>query len=183
LEEIMKCLWKCWKNGEFMTIRPIHAILYYDAERDWFITKVRGSVRSSYKLSNITDVQQAYWGTFLRHDMVTVWVTDDDGNRFQFDYDGTDAPKAYPRVNALAEASSPRLRARPKVLDLLESAGRVPLTDVLERLPAEESRRGIEAAREVVQHLIQTNLVMGRIEGEAFINVRVPVGDSRDASS
>ena len=165
----MRCLFKCWKNGEFMTPRPIQAIVFYDGDRDWIVAKVRGSVRSSYKLSNVTDVQQAFWGTFLRHDMVTVWVTDDDGRRFQFDYDGMGAPKAYLRIKALAEASSPHLRARPKVLALLESNERVPLRDVLGRLPESEARKGLDAAREAVQHLIQTNAVIGHIEGDLFV--------------
>ena len=164
-----------------MTIRPIHATVFYDGDRDWIVTKVRNSVKSSYKLSNVTDLQRASWGAFLRHDMVTVWVTDDDGNRFQFDYDGMDAPKAYLRLRALAETSSPHLRALPKVVALLESSESVPLREVLQRLPEREAWHGVEAAREVVQHLIETNAVVGRIEGDSFVREGFGTGSSGDA--
>ncbi len=179
----MKCTFKCWKNGEFKTFRVIHATVFYDADRDWIVTKVGKSVKSSYKLSNVTDVQQAYWGTYLPHHMVTVWMTDDDGNHFQFDYDGWNAPKVYLRMKALAEASSPHLRARPKVLALLESNESVPLKEVLERLPEREARKGIDAAREVVQHLIETNAVIGHIQGDLFVREGVAEGGFQDAAA
>jgi hypothetical protein len=182
MEELMKCIFKCWKNGEFKTFRTIHATVFYDTDRDWIVTKVGKSVKSSYKVSNVTDVQRAFWGTYLRHDMVTVWVTDDDGNHFQFDYDGKDAPRAYLRMKALAETSSPHLRALPKVLALLGSGMSVPLKEVLERLPEREARKGVDAAREVVQHLIETNAVAGRIDGDLFVPEGVAGGGSHEAA-
>lgn len=182
MEELLKCVFKCWKNDEFKTFRRIQASVFYDSERNWIVTKVGKSVKSSYKLSNVTDVQQAFWGAFLRHELVRVWVTDDDNNRFQFEYDGHDAPKAYVRIKALAESSSAMMRARPKLLALLSLNASVRLVNVLDCLPEREARRGLEAAREFVQHAIETEEVQGHLDGDTFVREGEPL-QGHDAST
>jgi len=168
-ETLFRCSFKCWKNGEFRTIRPTYVALYYDTDLNWIVAKQGKSAKSSYKLSNITDVRISTWGAFVRHISVVVWVTDDDGNKFKFDYDGSEAIKVYERIKGLAETSSPYFKALPGIVVLLNRNERVLLDEVLGLLPKQGRQWSREEAKELVEHLVEVGDVSGSVEGGFFV--------------
>jgi hypothetical protein len=169
MEQLCRCTFKCWKNGKLKTLRTTHADLFYDSERNWVIACVGKRVRSSYRLSCVTDVQLTQWGAWIHHAGVTVWVTDDDGDKFRFYYESNDAPGLFAEISKWAESSSPYLKARRRILELFRNNDKVYLGEVVSRLAERAKKGGFEAAREEVEHLVEVQQIRGHLDGDFFV--------------
>jgi hypothetical protein len=168
MKELFTCSFKCYRNDEPMNLRSQYGKLYYDELKDWLVFQLGKKPKSSYKVSNITDVQMATWGSFARHISVAVFVTDDDGVNWEFVYESPRAQELYPVIIEKALATSPAMQARKALADFLNRSDKVSLLDVLDRLSPKLRKGGLDTARAEVEHLIETGLVVGKLEGDEF---------------